>query len=109
MGGETPRNVARQNAGEPAEIHDRLTQADRSSLHTARSRKYGLRARPKLSRYPALYARRSPYRLPSETLDDAPVCRIRLSVRYQSAIQVSARTWADGPLDGIRSADIDGL
>ena len=58
--------------------------------------------------YP-VHARRLPVDVPRPALDDAPVRRLRHGGGDERALPLPARARPDGPLDGVRHADADGL
>ena len=57
----------------------------------------------------SVHARHSPHGLPRQAVDDAPVRRLRQRGRHERALQVPARPWPDGTVDGIRLPDAHGL
>ena len=87
---------------------DHLRRRERAAL-LARERRARLRARPRLARRLSVHARRLPVDVPRPPLDDAPVRGLRDGGGDEHALPLPPRPRADGPLDGVRHADADGL
>ena len=87
---------------------DHLRSRERAAL-LARERRHRLRRNARLPGRLSVHARRLSVDVPREALDDAPVRGLRDGRGDERALPLPARARADGPLDGLRHADADGL
>ena len=107
-GGLARGAVRRDGGARRGVVLDDLRRRERAALHAGPGRDR-LRARPRLPGGLSVHARRLPVDVPRQALDDAPVRRLRHGRGDERALPLSARARADGPLDGVRHADADGL
>ncbi len=89
-------------------LHDDVGARERAALH-AFERRDRLRPRPGVPGRVPVHARRVSLHVPRQALDDAPVRRLRHRRGDERALPLPARPRADGPVDGLRHADPDGL
>ena len=91
------------------ELFSTISGLENEPLYDPGARRARLRPRPRLPGRISVHPRRLSVDVPRPALDDAPVRRLRHGRGDERALPLPARARADGPLDGLRHADADGL